>query len=490
MLNLIVVDNSKQHKFELDDVEVVSAKTYLTNSAYLELRNVRVYNLCRSHRYQSAGYYVSLLAQARGHKIFPSITTIQDLKSQTIVRLISDDLDQLIQKSLGKIKSPTFDLSIYFGKNIAKQYHALSKQLYNMFQAPLLRANFVYHKKWILRSINAISLNEIPEVHNSYFIEFAKQYFAKKRIHQPKRDIGVYDLAILLNNEDKYPPSNKKAISNFAEAAEEIGFNVSMINKNDFSRIAEFDALFIRETTAVNHHTYRFAQRAKAEELVVIDDPESIVRCTNKVYIAELLSKFKVPRPKTLIVYKDNQEIVGPSLGFPCVLKKPDSSFSRGVIKVNNEQELQQELDLMLQKSELVIAQEFILTSFDWRVGVLDNQPLFACRYYMADNHWQIYNWNSKKKNVGEFDAVALTDVPAVVLKTALRAAHLIGDGFYGVDLKETHNNAYVMEINDNPNIDNGVEDCLLKEKLYQQIMQSIFNRIQKNKDKIITNGK
>jgi glutathione synthase/RimK-type ligase-like ATP-grasp enzyme len=490
MLNLIVVDNSKQYRFDLDDVEVVSAKTYLTNSAYLELRNARVYNLCRSHRYQSAGYYVSLLAQARGHKVFPSITTIQDLKSQTIVRLISDDLDQLIQKNLAKIKSPTFDLSIYFGKNIAKQYNELSKQLFNMFQAPLLRANFVFNKKWILRNINAISLNEIPESHNRYFVEFAKQYFAKKRIHQPKRSIGVYDLAILLNSEDKYPPSDKKAISNFAEAAEDIGFNVSIINKHDFSRIAEFDALFIRETTAVNHHTYRFAQRAKAEELVVIDDPESIVKCTNKVYIAELLNKFKVPRPKTLIVYKDNQEIVGSSLGFPCVLKKPDSSFSRGVIKVDNKHDLQKELDLMLQKSELVIAQEFIPTAFDWRIGVLDNQPLFACRYYMADKHWQIYNWNSKNERMGKFDVVPMEEVPAIVLKNALRSANLIGDGFYGVDLKETRGNAYVMEINDNPNIDSGVEDLYLKEKLYQQIMQSIFNRIQKNKDKIASNGK
>ena len=67
-----------------------------------------------------------------------------------------------------------------------------------------------------------------------------------------------------------------------------IGKPRGLIRPQDF---AEFDALFIRETTSVNHHTYRFASRAAAEGLVVIDDPTSIVRCSNKVYQAELFQR-------------------------------------------------------------------------------------------------------------------------------------------------------------------------------------------------------
>ena len=62
-----------------------------------------------------------------------------------------------------------------------------------------------------------------------------------------------------------------------------MGFNCEFITKNDINRIAEFDGLFIRETTAVNHHTFRFAQRAISEGLVVMDDPDSILKCTYKV---------------------------------------------------------------------------------------------------------------------------------------------------------------------------------------------------------------
>ena len=29
-------------------------------------------------------------------------------------------------------------------------------------------------------------------------------------------------------------------------------------------------------------------------------------------------------------------------------------------------------------------------TQFDWRVGVLNRQPLYVCQYFMSKNHWQI----------------------------------------------------------------------------------------------------
>ena len=48
----------------------------------------------------------------------------------------------------------------------------------------------------------------------------------------------------------------------FARAGRELDIDVVRIDRNDYGRIAEFDALFIRETTYVDHPTYRFARRA------------------------------------------------------------------------------------------------------------------------------------------------------------------------------------------------------------------------------------
>lgn len=485
MHSIIVVNKPKDWNIHIPDVEVISARAYLTDSRYSEIRNARVYNFCQSYRYQGLGYYVSLLAEARGHRSIPSITTIQDLKSQSIIRIISDELDQIIQRSFSRLKSYHFILNIYFGKHPSKQYENISKHLYNLFQAPLLRAHFVFDdEKWQLQNIAPLPLNQIPEHHKDYVLEYAHGYFAKKRIRSMHVSKSTYDLAILVNPDEKAPPSDKKAIRNFIEAAEEQGMRAKIITKNDFSRIPEFDALFIRETTSVNHHTYRFARRASAENLVVLDDPTSIVKCANKVYTAELLKKANIPIPKTLIVHKGNKDELIETLGLPCVLKQPDGSFSNGVVKISDTVTLEDELEHFFGQSDLIIAQEFMPTDFDWRIGILNKQPLYACKYYMAKDHWQIYDWQpGKRSKDGAHETMAIEKVPPKILKIAQRAASLIGDGFYGVDIKQSGNKIVVIEINDNPSVEAGVEDLILKETLYKEVMKYFVQRIKIKKE-------
>jgi len=477
---LIVVDNPRTWPLHIPGAAVVAARAYLTDPVYSEIRNARVFNLCRSYRYQSTGYYVSLLAMARSHKPLPSISTIQDMKSLAIVRLASDDLEDLIRWSLRPVRSANFTLSVYFGRNLAKRYDALSSHLFRLFQAPFLRAEFVRDEEgWRLTSIRPFAASEIPESHRDFAIEAARQFFAQKRYPARRRSGTLFDLAILWNPQSKSPPSNRRALGRLAQAARRARLDVEFIDKNDFGRLAEFDALFIRDTTAVNHYTYRFARRAVAEGLVVIDDPDSITKCTNKVYLAELLERHHIPRPRTLIIHRDNREAVRPFLGLPCVLKQPDSSFSMGVIKVDDEQSLTEAVGRLLEQSDLIIAQEFVPTFFDWRIGILDNQVLFACKYYMAPAHWQIIKRRgSRQLTTGKVEAVPLTQVPPAVLNTALRAARLIGDGFYGVDLKQVDRQVYVIEINDNPNLDAGYEDRLGGAAIYDRIMQVFLKRL------------
>jgi len=484
MRKLVVINNPKDWQFDIEGVEVVSVRSYLTNPQYADIKNVRIFNLARNYWYQSAGYYVSLLAEARGHKVIPSVTTIQDLKSATIVRVITDEIDELIQKSLSKIKSSTFTLSIYFGKNISPQYDSLSKAVYNLFQSPLLKVQFQFQKKWVLQGVSPIPVKEIPETHKTFLEQSANEYFKKKRYTGKRTSKAVYDLAILVNPNEKSPPSDKKSIQNFIDVGEDLGFYVDLITKEDYNRISEYDALFIRETTAVNHHTYRFARRAFADGIPVIDDPVSIMRCTNKVYLAETLGKAKIPTPKTVIVHKDNRNDLEKLLGFPIVLKQPDSSFSQGVIKAVDPASLKETLDKMMDDSDLVIAQEFLPTDYDWRIGVLDNKPLYACKYYMAKDHWQIYNWAVKTEDdlYGIAETIPIEQVPPIVIETSVKAANLIGNGLYGVDIKQKGNKVYIIEINDNPSLDAGIEDKCIGDDLYRKVLSSLLRRIEQKK--------
>lgn len=275
------------------------------------------------------------------------------------------------------------------------------------------------------------------------------------------------------------PPSNAEALRRFVDAGESLGIACDLIRKDAYGRIAEYDALFIRETTYVNRHTYRFARRAEAEGMVVIDDSRSIMRCTNKVFLAETLARHRLATPKTLVLSKENALDGLRSLGFPCVLKRPDSSFSNGVKRCDHESEAEAMLREFFENSDLLVAQEYVPTDFDWRIGVLGGEPLFASRYGMAPEHWQIVKRDDAGVQEGDAETVAIGDAPPDVVSLAVRATKLIGDGLYGVDLKIVRGKPVVIEINDNPNIDAGVEDAVLGDELYTRVMRHFFWKLE-----------
>ena len=64
------------------------------------------------------------------------------------------------------------------------------------------------------------------------------------------------------------------------------------------------------------------------------------------------------------------------------------------------------------------------------------------------------------------------------MLRTALRAANAVGDGLYGVDCKMIGKKCYIIEVNDNPSIESGVEDMILKDSLYLTIMHTMYDRV------------
>lgn len=479
MQSVIVTDDPDGWDFLAPYAAVVSSQCYLNDPIYQQPKSLRVINLCHSYEHQTLGYYVSLLAHAREHKALPSVHSIQDILNISLSKIISQDIDDLIQHSLHDIKQDTFVLSVYFGQNLAKKYAELAKRLYGLFPLPMIKFSLIKKKKWQIKHVCALSLPDVPEHHLDFMKQSALNYLSKKRVYQWRKKQRYHDLAILIDPCEPNPPSNGKALQTFIGVSEELGLNVDLIEKNDSKSIAEYDALFIRATTSINHHTYRLARRATQENLVVIDDPQSIVKCGNKVYLAELMNAHQILTPQTKFISK--YDPVLPTLNYPCVLKRPDGAFSQGVIKIDNEKMLQKYLLQFFKSSDLVIAQSFIPTEYDWRIGIIDHKPVFACRYYMVEGHWQIYNWATEEgKEGGQVECFPLHEVPDGVIKTALKATKLIGDGLYGVDIKSTHNKHYVIEVNDNPSIDAGIEDMSIGEALYHEIMSVFLTRIRR----------
>lgn len=481
--SIIVVDREEQKK-ELQSHNIPACTTYeyLTGDDLKKKKSLRVYNLSSSMEYQGIGYYVSLLAAARNHRVFPDVTTIQDLKSMVMQRIFSQELDELVQKKFDQLKGSEFELSVYFGSNMASTYDDLCRKLFNYVKAPLFRAYFVKKKKWHLKSIKLLSYGALSEPHQDYVKDKIYDYFSKKENLHQKNKSYLYDLAILYNPEEKEPPSDEKALQKFIKEGRKLGLRVDLLTKKDIGKILEYDALFIRETTNVDHHTYRIARMAKAEGLFVIDDPESILKCSNKVFLEEILDKAEVPRPASVIAYKGNYKKISETLSYPCVIKQPDSAFSQGVFKAKTKEEFIKTMEELFKTSELLVIQEYLPTEYDWRVGVLNNEVLFVCKYYMAKGHWQIYKKEGDVLDPGNFDTIPVEEAPKAVLKVALKVAKLVGKGLYGIDLKQFGDKIYVIEINDNPNVDSGIEDQILGNKLYEKVMQHFINALNKQR--------
>lgn len=455
---LIVVDNNEQtlaQSFE----NVITFNTYLRDYPKRDEPKTRIINLCDSSQYLSKGYYCSLLAEARKHQVLPSVKTINALRS-----------GQAPMHNVGRI-----DGALYFGNATNDEQTKAAKSVFKQYPAPIL---FVDNQGLLQQG----SLSSLDEQQYSDFVAKLNNFTQTQWRITAERRRFRWDMAILVDHNEKVPPSDKDAIAKFIKAAAKHGINAQALSFDEIDNIAQFDALFIRQTTAIDHPTYRLASKAQSLGLVVIDDAESILRCCNKVYLHDAFNYQKVPSLKTVVVADQSSETLEQleaAFTYPLVLKMPEGSFSKGVYKVTNRAELEAKLTELFEFSALVLAQEYMYTEYDWRVGVLNGRAIYACRYLMARNHWQIYNHDAKRFFSGGFETLPTFELPKAVLDAALKACKTVGKGLYGVDVKEHQGRAYVLEVNDNPSIDHKVEDGYLGDELYMIIMDEFKQRLE-----------
>jgi glutathione synthase/RimK-type ligase-like ATP-grasp enzyme len=460
-------------------------RIYITRPEHFRARSLRVINLSRDCEYLGTGYYASLLAEARGHKVIPSVQTILDLGRRSLYRFALPELNAILAKSLSRLSEPVREpvsLLIAFGNTADGRFRSFTRAVFDRFRHPLLRLVIApaNGRGCVVKSVEPLSPADLSPDETAWFHRELAAHLKVPWRASRAQPLPRYSIAMLHDPEEALPPSRQATLDRFVRVAAQMGIELEPIRKQDMHRLAEFDGLLIRETTAITNHTYRFARRAEREGLAVIDDPTSIVRCTNKVYLAELLAAHGVPTPKTVVVDRRHLKAVSAQLAFPLVLKVPDGSFSRGVFKVKDEAELRSRASALLEDSDLILAQEYVPTPFDWRVGVLNREPLYVCQYFMSKNHWQIVKHEADGRfEEGRFKTHPVEQAPSEVVALALRAAGLIGDGLYGVDIKQTERGPVVIEINDNPNLDIGVEDAVLKDDLYRRVLADLVRRIE-----------
>ncbi|HMN86606.1 MAG TPA: RimK family protein [Bauldia sp.] len=479
---VILVDSPKDFPNADTPHKVITTRDYLARSGLFQGTRPKIVNLARSFAYQSRGYYCSLLAEARGHRIIPSTETMIDLGARQLYAQALPELDDSLAKALAAADDKTVPTRILacFGTVTDHRFDRFGRLLFDWFRCPVLEVTIETEERPQIRRLASVPVTKLTPEELKLFHEALHSH--TRREWRSKRDKAAprYSFAVLYDPNEALPPSSRTTIKHWARVAEKLGVEVEPITRRDLPRLAEFDALFIRETTSIDNHTYRFARRAVQEGMPVIDDPISMIRCTNKIYLHELMTANGIAVPPTVILGgMHDLTRAADELGFPMVLKVPDSSFSRGVKKVDSAAELGALAKEWFEDTDLLLAQAFMPTSFDWRVGVLGGKPLFVCQYLMAKKHWQIVKHGSNGKALeGGYNTMSLGEAPPAVIDVGLRAAQLIGNGLYGVDIKETADGLFVVEVNDNPNIEHGVEDAAEKDQVWIELTKWFIDRL------------
>ncbi|MCC6736462.1 MAG: RimK family protein [Bauldia sp.] len=482
---LILVDSLRDFDNAATPHKLITTRDYLARPQLFQGSRPQIINLARSFAYQSRGYYCSLLAEARGHRIIPSVETMVDLGSRALYAQAVPELEEALAKCVaaGAPAVPERML-VMFGNAPDRRFDRFATLLFDWFRSPVLEVLIEKGdrpNRPQIKRLSALPVIKLEEPELKVFYEALNQHTKRQWKSNKARATSRYSFATLHDPAEKMPPSSLKTLKHWAKIAEKLAVEVEPITRRDLGRLAEFDALWIRETTSIDNHTYRFARRAMQEGMPVIDDPISMIRCTNKIYLHELMSANGIAVPPTVTVGGPGDLArAGDELGFPMVLKVPDSSFSRGVKKVDSPEELSSLAKLWLADTDLLLAQAFAPTSFDWRVGVLGGKPLFVVQYLMAKGHWQIVKHEPNGKAIeGGFKSMSIGEAPPAVIDIGLRAAQLIGNGLYGVDIKETPTGLYVVEINDNPNIEHGVEDASEKDQVWIELTKWFVDRLE-----------
>jgi glutathione synthase/RimK-type ligase-like ATP-grasp enzyme len=249
------------------------------------------------------------------------------------------------------------------------------------------------------------------------------------------------------------------------DVTEDLGHSVEFIFPVDIDKIGKVDALFIRARTDPMNITYVAARMASLHGIPVIDDPQSIQICSDKINMYSHLIREHVSLPRTIFLSRNDLNVehvahLFDDLGSPLVVKEPSTSFSLRVEKVHNVAEFFKVARRFIKMSDWIVVQQFIESKYDWRVGVLDGKLLYACKYTIPSVTFKIQASVNGHLVYCGVESVPPDQVPPQVIQLGIDAANAIGRGLYGVDIKNNNGDAYVIEVNDNPSLESGEDTC------------------------------
>ena len=95
---VILVDQPKDLPNADTPHKVITTSEYLARPRLFDMGRPKLVNLARSYAYQSKGYYASLLAEARGHRIMPTVETMLELREAKLYEHALPELEDELNR--------------------------------------------------------------------------------------------------------------------------------------------------------------------------------------------------------------------------------------------------------------------------------------------------------------------------------------------------------------------------------------------------------
>src|SRR5260370_7945416 len=110
---VIIVDQPNDFPNADTPHKVITTSEYLARPRLFDGGRPKLINLSRSYAYQSKGYYASPLAEARGHRIVPTVETMLELREAKLYEHALPDLQDFLHPSPNPTDSqPTPDSNL------------------------------------------------------------------------------------------------------------------------------------------------------------------------------------------------------------------------------------------------------------------------------------------------------------------------------------------------------------------------------------------
>lgn len=249
---------------------------------------------------------------------------------------------------------------------------------------------------------------------------------------------------------------------NLIHEAIKAGHKVIPIYTKDFYYVSSEENFFQNEVPDVIIQRNVSHQRALSTSIIfeglgykVVNDSRTLINCNNKLITSMLLSRHRIPIPKSGFAFSKEKSIeIAKKIGYPIVIKPIEGSWGRMVAKASDEDTLRS----FMEYQEYTISQ----SRYIYYVQEFVKKPDRDIRIFVIGDEAPVGIYRVNPKNWRTNTALGAIAEPLKINEElqdlALKVKEVIGGFFLGIDIFEDPERGYVVdEVNGVPEYKNTV---------------------------------